>query len=417
MGEIVKRAKLGPFVSVISVLAGTVAVTSCKDTMVSGPGVETSGGVATIAGNPTPGNVSTDGFWVKPYFDPAHPEDVYSYYLHEQSKPFSADNCFVDPSNASLTGTSGVNDLYCYFDVAEYDLYFNGVTFVFNAPSSMCQYTTLKPYDFYDYRAGYFNPPTATVHLGVGGGLISAVPGLGGAAGLPYNANFTSMSCPFDYSAGGGPNCCVGSYEIDVTQDAATGPPTQTVVKANFGGSISNCILGPGKDFAVDVNGFPEGVVYRTLSNGQSLKYTVVPAANSPGKSGKGYSTNVYLANFWDPSLAVFGSGSSTFPAPVANWPTALTGTLPAAGTVGLNYMTAAPNLDPYYTYSCRDQAGDILARMRIMIRSWDTVANFTATSNPYTNPLTLQPGFNKSFHDAGVWEDYGTNYPNSDTP
>jgi hypothetical protein len=109
----------------------------------------------------------------------------------------------------------------------------------------------------------------------------------------------------------------------------------------------------------------------------------VVASPISLQKSG-----NVYAANWFTPET--FGNATNTFPAT----------TYPS----GMAYTF---NTEPmgYYQFGCMDRAGDYIARIRVLVRSWDETSDFTAQSNPY-NPLSSEPEFGTPYHDYHVWDD-----------
>ncbi|MFL5814996.1 MAG: hypothetical protein ACJ763_15580, partial [Bdellovibrionia bacterium] len=111
-----------------------------------------------------------------------------------------------------------------------------------------------------------------------------------------------------------------------------------------------------------------------------------------------------------------------TWPVSKTNWPLAISGTLSSSMTAfvktktytfadGFSYMGSAGSLSPYYQYGCLDEDGEYLARIRLFVNSWDTLAGWTATSNPYTSGAEVTfPEYQK--HDFPVWEDILNNFP-----
>jgi hypothetical protein len=399
--------------------AGCRADLSTASGITSGSGstVDVGAGATTASGT-----ASNDAFWVKPYFDPKKPNEVYSFYLHEQSSSYGSANCQVAAGSAT-------NDIYCYLDVNELDLIFNGVSLDFNAPVGMCSYTSLKPYAFYFLPAGYFSPPAITIAKDTSGAVTgvtftsggAAVPAAGATA-VAINAGGTAPVCPFDYTEAGGPNCCEGNYTVTVTQAAvAPAPPTTTTVDGKFGGKVSNCIVGPGKDFRQSANGYPVEEISRTSLNGGNELVQVTSPLKKSNLDGSPYSGNIYPANYFNPTSFGF-VGVPTWPVPKANWPRAISGDLVGAPAVlvgtksysfsdGTSYMTASGSLNPYYEYACLDSDYDVLARIRLFVNSWDTLAGWTSTSGPYSGGAEAGfPEYPK--HDFAVWEDFVNTFP-----
>lgn len=315
------------------------------------------------------GTVSAAGFYVTPIL----PSGI-NYYFHEQSSLTSP--CVVSSTETDLAK----KDIYCILDMQEMDLYFNGLTFNFNAPNSMCSYTQLRSYAFYQFNAGTGNVDIISeVDTAADGSTSQPVGSAPVANGVPV--------CPYDYTAKGGPNCCEGSWTLTET---TASPATVTVTTGAYSGLRSNCLAGAAMDVsgALDKDGFPTAVDFRTLDTGQNFIYTIeAPIA-------KGYGSNLYIANYFLPTS--FGDSGTTFPPSTSS-----------------DFPIPMYTNHQYYEYGCLDAADDYNARVRLLIRSWDTVANFTAYSNPYTSPATLEPEFLSPYHDKDVWQDYApTGYP-----
>jgi hypothetical protein len=364
------------------------------------------------------GTSSSDGFWVKPYFDPTNSNSVYQFYLHEQSSSYSSASCMV-------TSSSALKDIYCYFDAKELDLFFNGVSFVFNAPPGMCAYTALNLYSFYYLPAGYYNPPAISVAEDATGAVTGitftaggAVPA-NGATAVPTDPGTHAPLCPFDYSLAGGPNCCEGAYTVTINQ--AGTPGTSTTTRGKFGGKISNCIAGPGKDLHAAASGYPVTEITRTSLTGGNEVVPVAAPLYKTNADGSRFSGNVYLSNYFNPNS--FGYvGTPSWPVSTTYWPSAIKGDVVGAASVlikgqtysftdGSSYMTAPISMNPYYEYGCLDEAFEYQARIRLFVKSWDTLSGWTATSNPYTAGSEASfPEY--PYHDLQVWEDLLNNFP-----
>jgi hypothetical protein len=156
---------------------------------------------------------------------------------------------------------------------------------------------------------------------------------------------------------------------------------------------MSNCFTGPGKDLSgyQTSKGYPRSVLYSTSGVGVNAKLDV------PSPLSKQWATNLYVANYWNPKDFVrSGSETGTFP--------------PTAGNVPLAFQTySGIAAHPYYEFRCLDKAEDTIARIRVLVRSWDTVSNFTAQLNPYTDPSTHETGFNPDYYlqDRSAWADF----------
>lgn len=300
------------------------------------------------------------------------------YFFHEQSS-------LTAPCSVPIGTPAGpAADIYCILDIQELDLYFGGLTFFYNLPQTMCNYFELMPYSFYMLPVATPSPLSQTVvsiKVNANGTIALQTVTVGGNPS-PLLASFSSgqVICPFDYTnvVKNGQNCCVGSYTLD--QVNAAGPDTFS--SGNFSGDPTRCLAGPAVDTQPkDVNNFPAKSYVNVAGTGLYNSYAV----KSPISRSNG--SNIYPANWFTPTT--FANGSNALPATL----------FPAS---------IASTRNPYYQFGCVDRADDYIARIRILVRSWDKTSNFTAQSNPY-NPGTPEPQFGTGFHDRSVWDDTTT--------
>jgi hypothetical protein len=311
------------------------------------------------------------------------------YFLHSQASFSSA--CSISPGTSTPN-----NDIYCYLDVSELDLFYNGISFRFNSPPGMCAYTKLRPYVFWRHKPGSVGAgTTCTVTQDQTNGTVNQAC----TAGSNLTWNGATYDCNFDYSANGGsgPNCCTGAYTLTNVTITSTGTSiSSSVVKMT--GAYQNCYAGPGKDLTgfQDKDGWPTTVYYKDSGSGYNSRIDITAPID------KDAGTNLYLGNYWNPTYFQ-RNGVET-----GSFPLADTGNVPKALTP-LTLSGATDVVQPYYDFLCMDKADDTVARIRVLVRSWDTVSNFTAQSNPYTDPTTHEPGFNPDYflHDRGVWNDF----------
>jgi hypothetical protein len=319
---------------------------------------------------------------------------ISNYYLHSQASFTSA--CSVAPGTATPN-----NDIFCYVDVAEFDLFYNGISLRFNAPAGMCPYVKVRPYVYWGLQPGTVAAGascTATINqqTGVNSGSCSA------SSNLTWDG--AEFVCNYDYTASDGPNCCEGQYTLVTKTIDNTGTATfSSPSTVKMSGHMNNCYVGPGKDLAGFQNskGWPVAVAYKDQGSGNNDKIDLA----SP--LAKNRVSNIYLSNYYNPTdyqRNVAETGSF----PVAN-----AGDIPKA----FESMLTGDPVNPFYEFLCTDGAEDQIARIRVMIRSWDTVSNFTAMSNPYTDPTTNEPGFNSDFflHDRSVWTDFSPTHVNAE--
>ncbi|MFZ9596170.1 MAG: hypothetical protein ACO3A2_08845 [Bdellovibrionia bacterium] len=337
---------------------------------------------------PPVGQVSSTAFYLTPIFT-----RKIDYNLH-QDGDFN--------KTCTISSTDSAKDIFCLLEMQEGDVFFESLALNYNIPPEMCKYVRVAPYWFYDYEPpSKSNGPEAL-------NLSFTATNNNGSCEAPDPPNPASEVqidnctgavtwCKYDYTSIGGPNCCEGTLNValtTITSDPTTGDTITktTTVTTTLPGKINNCIAGPGKDFAVDKFGNPVGVIYPTSGIGTNSALTL-SAPYELQRSG-----NIYRANY-------FTSPSS--PEAVEDIPTAIKG--------GPQTITTVPR-NSYYEFSCLDHALDHLARIRLLIRSWDRSANFLDLSNPSSS--SSSPGketFNPDeYHDLKVWSDLSTSeYPN----
>lgn len=354
----------------------------------SGSGTGTSTSSSSSSGGTNPGGtttVSSSGLYAQ-----MTPPAGVTAYLHQASSFLS--QCIVPSSDIAPIGSTpsgnSNNDLVCILDAAEGDLYLQGMTLNFNAPPGVCDYAIISYYWFWNFQPGApgnisYCTSTAAANLGTILGTPTVNNGSLGPKG--------GYTCTYDYSHDDydgvpGPNCCEGTY----TQNVQTSPDgtagscgnTQTSV-VTYGGQAANCVVGPATYLSTrrTEDGIPEPTFYTTPVTGMNTSIAIKP----PDASNFG--TNLTIANYFNPAL----NGG--------NPPTAL-------------QAAVGDQPEPYYELDCLDSGYDILARVRVQIRSWDTVAGFTAESNPYTAGDESGFGGTHPWHNFEVWQDLETGFP-----
>ncbi|MEK6579477.1 MAG: hypothetical protein AABZ55_09660, partial [Bdellovibrionota bacterium] len=203
---------------------------------------------------------------------------------------------------------------------------------------------------------------------------------------ISANADNT-LHCEWDHTKDRiAANCCSGKYQLTTRySNAGVGgcaAPINTVVSfADWGGSPGACFDGPGahdpanplSKGPVTVGGFPKtDYFFDTSGVGINSEWKV----GAPLKLEKG--TNLFLANYYTP----------------------------------LNPAAKPTAYGQPWTFSCRDSAFDITARIRVYVRSWDTLAGFIAQTTDITNPATVEATYGEVVHDMFVWQNVGNAYP-----
>jgi len=287
----------------------------------------------------------------------------YSYVMHKgdgsPTDDFNAP-CVVD--NAALSA-----DIKCVVEAKELDLYYNGVGLRFNVPQNMCEYLSVNRPAYYNFLPG--DGPTTVIDNRTNSLGSVTINGITAAAGQLKvgTATKTSMYCDFDYMnssnpnyKAGAPNCCVGDFDLytaSVSGSTVTVSPAQ---KSNWGGKYANCLAGSAmqRDNANNFlsTGYPIAKIYNVLTNGLNSAYFVT----SPYSLR--LSKNVYAANFFKPSEHPTNS------VPVS--------TAAVGNAVAVN---------PYHEFVCYGRSQEIKARIRVLVREWNSDAeyNLGATGDP----------------------------------
>jgi hypothetical protein len=270
-------------------------------------------------------------------------------------------------------------DTACILEAQELDLYGQGMELSYNVPAGMCPYFSYQPYFYYQYQPGK-GPTAVTIYDNEDLGTITASPspiGIPDAdsantqqviVSQPYS---TTPVCSTDYTAVGGPNCCYGQYLLTVTT-TVNGDTTSSITSQEWGGNPNNCLTGPAIDTQILTQGtgylttgYPLASIYALDGNSISGTYTVKPPIKRLDHS------NAYIANYWQ--SATIGSY------PQSGAPNAMQVPQITNGRVYFN------NPNPWYEFDCLDPAQDVIARIRVMVRSWSSNAQFAqmvATQN-----------------------------------
>lgn len=316
---------------------------------------------------PTPGIISsTAGFNIK-----VNPPDGANYYIHRDND--FTKGCVVEPSTTAVVD----KDIFCTVEIEELEGMFHGVEMVLNTPPNMCAYVRYYPYFFFGKEYG-FGPPTGSLPLLADGSYA------GGGTFSNGNAYFDpdgNPVCRFDYSTSGGPNCCLGSVNVTVTQGA---DPPYSVVR-EWGGKPGDCVAGVGADSSAkdEITNMPLAVIYNVV---EGLSETFSTGGSSLLK-GIG---SLHYSNYYPRPLPATDDGN------LASHPAAF-------------MLTSAYRGSPYYDWQCLDEANELRARIRVRIREWNEVSQFLIAASggdPDTTGVEADFGL-FDINDYTDWEDF----------
>lgn len=296
-------------------------------------------------------------------------------------------------------------DMLCIAETPENALYNQGVEFHVNVPEAFdCQFLEVHMYYFFLFSAG-FGPSNVSVRRFRDGRLEFADPN-NPPAGVVINNN--SLYCDHDhtrFSSLGAPgaalyaNCCEGNYVLNTLVEQLDGSFVSELTNGSWGGSRSACLAGPAitspSHAGFDEFGFPKFITVDLSSPESSSTNQTFDMGSSKGPGVR--RSNVFLANYYDPSNHNSGIEQGL--------------NKPISFLSNHGYRDTAD----YYEFRCVDSAREILARIRYMVRDWDTYTEF----NRYLNSANHDAGFggvqsnfsNDPLNDYNDWRDF-QNYP-----
>ncbi len=271
-------------------------------------------------------------------------------------------------------------DIECILESDEEDLYHYGAGFEFNVPPDMCEYIYQVPYLYYGLSAGN----------GVGTITVDTV---GAQTGSDANSDgdladageLTDPTvCQYDHGPDY-PNCCGGTYtRINRTWNGASYDLESVTTGNAWGGKTSNCIDGPAQklgDWPKDKNGTARVRALWTYGVGSKLTYQIYAPISSASGGPRG--NNIFAASWYDPA----DHGATT--------PTA---------------MISGDSI------ACMDRDGELIARIRLSVREWNTKIAFEAmTDSPDDHSLTGaedSPFGTFPLNDWNDWKDVGSGFP-----
>lgn len=249
-------------------------------------------------------------------------------------------------------------EIICIFDYMEEEFLLYELSFALNIPKGMCSSLIRAPSWHYNRPAGL--GPSSITHS------KSTVTGPSGPTEVDKycltdeptrcvgtESEIVEDLCSYVHTEGDEKvNCCFGTYSI-------TGETYST--GNSWGGKAQKCLGGPGRTSweAYDDDGFPKPIIQYVLEDGLRLTFEIGDLIEVA--QGGCYNTPIdnYMERFDKPVEELM----EDFP----DFPTFLQGG---------NGLRPAP---PFYSFECRDSAGEILHRINLMIREWNTYEEFFA--------------------------------------
>jgi hypothetical protein len=182
---------------------------------------------------------------------------------------------------------------------------------------------------------------------------------------------------------------------------------TSQTYTGDYGGKIANCTDGPAAkttDWPKSKSLIPVGKLTDVRDSGLNSTFEVVSLANQQR------SHIVFGANFYDWSTYIASTALSTKPMGL------LGGVLVSQTPSWLSYGVdlsgdRVPTPFDAYEYRCEDAAGEILHRIRVYVKDWDTAAAFNTyltSSGASGSPRTTNPTTDYEGSDCAVGSSVG---------
>jgi hypothetical protein len=271
-------------------------------------------------------------------------------------------------------------EITCVIEMDELDLYALGLKYDIVAPKGMCDFIFYSSYMFENFEIGE-GPKNVSWTVDENGQITDEVNSVDGAP-----------RCAFDYSwqyssAAAAPNCCIGSYNRKVNHIIPAkeegGEPEEKITESTemWNGNPAECYHGAAyidKDVIFGADGWPMmKFIYID-------RKALVKKVEYHGLSAHFWS-NVPLASFYDPV-----DHENDMP-------------------------VAFKGIDsrPFYNFECLDDAEEIIARIRLIVREWNEEAEFDADGDPDSEGI--EPGWETLLNDITDWADLtpgNTEYP-----
>lgn len=422
------------------------------------------------------------------YFRIANSSDtMLNYKLHKSGSGNANADCKISgnlPLSSDLyRANPDAYDISCFFEAEELSLHFNGMDFSLESSPNTCEYIGYAPFSYYtqmpgdssgSYTSTVCDAATSTAFLALRGvanvtcDTYAAIPGTTPAFSVPSGKEAETL-CRFN-GKDELPDCDIG--EIVVTETSyVRGPGADNILgngddtlddttetrEIDCGGKIYNCIEG-GIKFEGLLSRSTSGMVIKksTIDQAQSIKKSLTALMGDYGSNRRyvnfrrdlasfeieyGNSdkplTNGYSSAFGDPSNSKEFNpelmqnysynkkmdGNTLVTSVPTRDPSNRFWYRPYAADPFLGLFGARTN--PHYVAYCLDNAFDIKARIKMLVRDWDRVLPGSATNTyferisdvdqlppiarqdvPYTDEITGDTDSWNAFNDVSDWDD-----------
>lgn len=248
-------------------------------------------------------------------------------------------------------------ELICILDYMEGEFLLHDLSFYLNIPKGMCHFLKTTPAWHYDRPMGV--GPASITHS-----KVPETPAEGEEQTDRYcvtetdrcaeDSNDIERLCPYIHVRNRERvNCCLGNYNI-------TGETTEE--STPWGGDARQCIGGPGRtswDHYDDDTGFPIALAEYVLEDGLRRTFNI----RNLIEVALGGTRSTPIANY----MEILDKPAEDIQSDTISLPVFLRPPL----------ENGVPEGNPFYTFTCSDSADDILQRIRLLIREWNTYEEF----------------------------------------
>lgn len=319
----------------------------------------------------------SSGLPENPPVDVVQEESMYMRLYDEGKFPFYSSILGSFTSKCEIAAGNQGKSIECVIDVPELDIFFNDITIQYNIPSSMCEYSTFMPPWHYNWPVGS-GPSLVEIAItknadGIETGRTCTYDGVLATAcnGLEAYHSEDKNTCKYDHTFSDGPNCCFGTYVEQVTTTMSAVVTTTSTLK-EWGGDLKACLGGPVATSwdKFSRSGYPAFEMNYINNEGLNKIYQMKSMISTTG----GYAS-VQMANYFKPYSATATTNHRH------------TGYVQTSVTSDLPYMvnpiddlngSSISKGNPYFILDCRDRNDEVVNRIRMYIREWNTKTEFT---------------------------------------
>lgn len=307
-------------------------------------------------------------FNAKNFYVGLSPTDTTIAYVHKTTG--FADRCTIP------VDTTSSQDVTCLVEIPEGELFNLGLNLMFNVPRNFCAYLRRDTYWYYNNDVGV-GPTAINIATDIDpGGVVSHTCSVNGTP-LPscssdpeititFNPDNNTASTTCRYA------CCFGNYTFEqVITDQVNGTTTTNFSDNSWGNSVSACLGGAARTSWSEYSGggFPAGLISPSLT-GLNSSYAITAPINLGAPLS--VASNRSVANFYTP-VSHTHTGFLT-PATTSTRPYFMD---PIDDLSGSNLRSSLPVANDAYTFGCYDTGFELIHRIRVYVREWDTRAEY----------------------------------------